>query len=394
MFRLKFPQMLLSLLVLALTGLVATVSADVPSLMNYQGRLTDVAGNPVPDGAHDVTFKIYAAPDFNIEIWIESHTVVTTDGFFSVLLGSNTYPLTYSTFWSSELWLGVTVGSDPEMIPLTRIVTSPYAFRVGTVQGAAGGVIQDFLVVEGDVWVGTPDIDGQLIMYTDVPGDESVQLPDSSIHSAEILDEPGLASEVSSAYVSLTPGMTDIETVSITTPSDGYILVQGDCYVQTDGATSDNHIRCQIDEEEGGDVVVPYFTQVGQWAYHSTVAHSYAISAHRIYYKPAGNYTFRLEGEATSTAHTTNAINATVTALFIPTGYESVKSYVSDPAGFDNAAPIEVAADNNSASTETAYEVDLRELEVKALRERAEALKAERDLYEAQLQQRSAEKHD
>jgi hypothetical protein len=225
--------------------------------------------------------------------------------------------------------------------------------------------------------------------YTDHTGDESVQLPDNAIHSAEMLDEPGLASEVSSGYVTLSPGMTDIETVTITTPSDGYILVQGNCYVQSDNATSDNHIRCQIDEESGGGVVVPYFTQVGQWGFHSTDAHSWSISTHRIYYKTAGSYTFRLEGEATSTAHTTKAHNATVTALYIPSGYEVVKSYVSDPSGFENAVPVEVAVNDNPALSKTMYEVDLRQLEMRALRKRAEALQAERDLYEAQLQKRS-----
>jgi len=410
-------------LALGLVGFVSDTNAIWPGLMNYQGRLNDDSGNPVADDSYDVTFRIYQS---SAALWTETHSVFTTDGFFSVELGSNGSPLPSWIFGLDPLWLGITVGTDPEITPRTRLTSAPHAYRVASVDYAEGGTIIGSLWLMNEygtsgIAIGPYDngggalhvlrsgegeyfsVDGnynstdetrvtigygnRVAFYTDLSGDSTVQLPDNAIHSAEILDEPGLASEVSAAYVSLSPGMVDIETVSITTPSDGYILVQGDCYVQTTGATTDNHIRCQIDEEEGGSVVVPYFTQAGQWVYHSTNAYSYSISTHRVYFKSAGSYTFRLEGEATSTAHTTNAINATVTALFISTGYDAVKSYVSDPSDFRNAVPVEALDGANSSSSETLYEVDLRELELKALRKRAEAMQAERDLYEALMRQ-------
>jgi len=417
MFKPRIPQILLSTLLLLLLVFVTDSNAIWPGLMNYQGRLTNNSGNPVADGSYDVTLKIYQT---SAALWTESHSVFTTNGFLSV--GS---PLPSWIFGLDPRWLGITIGTDPEITPRTRLTSVPHAYRVASIDNAVGGTIDGplWLMNEyatsgivigpygsggGGFQIERPgegayfSVDGNynnttetrvaigyynpILFDTDNTGDESVQLPHNAIHSAEILDEPGLASNVSSAYVSLSPGMTDIETVSITIPSDGYIHVQGDCYVQSDGATSDNHIRCQIDEESGGSVVVPYFTQVGQWGFYSTVAHSWSISTHRLYYKTAGSYTFRLEGEATSTAHTTTALNATVTAMFIPTGYETVKSYVSDPTGFENAVPVQVSADDNSTEPEMMYEVDLREMEMKALKARAEALQAERDLYEAQLQ--------
>jgi hypothetical protein len=426
--ELRFPRFWLSVLVLLLMGFATDANAIWPGLMNYQGRLTDNGGSPVADGTYNITFNIYQS---SASLWSESHSVTTNNGFFSVELGSNGSPLPVWIFGLNPLWLGITVGTDPEITPRTRLTSVPHAYGVASIDGAEGGNIQGSLwlmneyatsgiviapygIGGGALQIERPGegayftVDGNynntsetrvtigyynpIRFCTDLSGDSKVQLPDNSIHSAEILDEPGLASEVSSAYVSLSPGMTDIETVSITIPTDGYILVQGDCYVQSDGATSDNHIRCQIDEESGGSATVPYFTQVGQWGFHSTDAHSWSISTHRLYYKTVGTYTFRLEGEATSTAHTTNAINATVTALYIPSGYDEVKSYVFDPAGFENAVPLEVATDRNPALTETMYEVDLRELEMKALRARAEALKAERDLYDAQLRQRTIDK--
>ena len=420
----RFPRIWLTVLALVFVSFVADSNAILPGYMNYQGRLTDVSGNPVADGSYDVTFNLY---QHSASLWTETHSVTTNDGYFSVELGSNGSPLPVWIFNLNQLWLGITVGTDSEITPRTRLTSVAHAYGVASIDDAEGGTIVGglwimdgyatgivvspysgggglikiersgegaYFTVEGNynstgetrVTIGESN---RVDFFTDLAGDEMVQLPDNAIHSDEILNEPGLASEVSSAYASLSPGMADIETVTITTPADGYILIQGNCYVESSNATSDNHIRCQIDEDEGGSVIVPYFTQVGQWAFHSTVTHSWPISTHRVYYKSAGTYTFRLEGEATSTAHTTNAINATVTALYIPTGYDEVKSYVSDPAGFENAIPVEISTDDNADVKGTMYEVDLRELEIKALRVRAEALKAERDLYEAQLRQKA-----
>jgi hypothetical protein len=119
---------------ITLVGAVFTVSvnAEVPSTMNYQGRLTDDTGDPVADGLHDITFRIYG--ETSTVRWEESHEVTTSDGLFSVELGSNGSPLTADIFNCAECWLGITVGADPEITPRTRLNTVPYAFRTGSVQ--------------------------------------------------------------------------------------------------------------------------------------------------------------------------------------------------------------------------------------------------------------------
>jgi len=38
------------------------VSADIPMMINYQGRVTDSAGDPVTDGNYNMWFRIYDAP--------------------------------------------------------------------------------------------------------------------------------------------------------------------------------------------------------------------------------------------------------------------------------------------------------------------------------------------
>ena len=42
--------------------IVPMVSADIPMMINYQGRVTDSAGDPVTDGNYNMWFRIYDAP--------------------------------------------------------------------------------------------------------------------------------------------------------------------------------------------------------------------------------------------------------------------------------------------------------------------------------------------
>src|SRR5512140_1108888 len=59
-----------------------TFGQSAAQLLNYQGRLTDAAGNAL-DGSFPMTFSIIGGP-----AWSESQSVQVTKGFFTVLLGS------------------------------------------------------------------------------------------------------------------------------------------------------------------------------------------------------------------------------------------------------------------------------------------------------------------
>ncbi len=367
---------------LVLLTLSASISAQtqVPAMLNYQGKLADDNGDPVADDTYTVQFRIY--DQTSTERWYELHFVTTTDGLFSAQLGSQGSPLTEDVFDYAECWLGITVGADPELTPRQRLITVPYAHRVSTVDGAEGGTIISDLTITGSL--------SSVFLNTDLTGDESVQLPDDAVHSSEMFNEPGIASETNSDKADLNPyGMTDIETVSITIPSSGYILVMGQCYVNTLGSTNYNYIYVQIDETSGGSYTFPFNTRVGMATFPSVNAHMFPIFVQRIYYKSAGTHTFRLEGISANNDHTSEAWAATVTAQYIPTAYESIKSFVSSPDGFENAVPVQMIGDSDDPTvTETMYEVDLRELELRASRAREAALIAERDLLEARLRQK------
>jgi hypothetical protein len=111
----------------------AQVLDGVPHLINYQGRLTDTNGDPVTDGEYLITFRIWSdststsPPDRE---WTSpSCPVQVTDGLFSWLLGSLEELPTWIMTNHADLWLGIRVGSDPEMEPRTRLSSTPYSYK-------------------------------------------------------------------------------------------------------------------------------------------------------------------------------------------------------------------------------------------------------------------------
>lgn len=123
--------------------LVASVSsADVPHMINYQGKLTTASGGCLNDTVQ-MTFTIYSdslgvSPD-----WTETQTeVVVKEGIFNVLLGS-VDSIPESVFTGEIRFLGVAVGSDAEMTPRKAIVTVGYAYQAQNSDRAADADMVD-----------------------------------------------------------------------------------------------------------------------------------------------------------------------------------------------------------------------------------------------------------
>lgn len=96
-------------------------------LINFQGYLTDNSDPPVPfDGTFDITFRIYETPGSQTPIWTEQHTAATiVRGNTSVLLGSITD--LNSFVFDEPRYLGIQVGTDPEMTPRQRLLPAFHA---------------------------------------------------------------------------------------------------------------------------------------------------------------------------------------------------------------------------------------------------------------------------
>lgn len=108
--------------------LFSSASAEIPRMINYQGKLTDSLGALI-DTSVSIRFFIYQDSIGGIPLWIETQDPVRVDqGIFSVLLGSlNGIP--DSVFNGGIRYLGIKVGDDPQMTPRKPIVSVAYAYK-------------------------------------------------------------------------------------------------------------------------------------------------------------------------------------------------------------------------------------------------------------------------
>jgi hypothetical protein len=119
--------------VLAVAGLMGAgrllaetlASTSVPEYVNYQGYLTDSGGNPI-SGTVALQFSIWDASSGGNQVWAETHNnVAVSDGYFSVLLGSQSTPVTPSVFGGTARYLEVVYGATT--FPRQRFASVPYA---------------------------------------------------------------------------------------------------------------------------------------------------------------------------------------------------------------------------------------------------------------------------
>src|SRR6185369_14754626 len=93
----------------------ASAWAGVPGVITEQGRLFDSTGVPLT-ASMAITFSIYDAPAGGSLLWTETQTIALDQGYFSAELGSVT-PFSSTVWDGAQRWIGITVGTDPEMTP-------------------------------------------------------------------------------------------------------------------------------------------------------------------------------------------------------------------------------------------------------------------------------------
>ena len=132
-----FALMLLACLILA----PSPGRSAIPQTISYQGSLSDASGEPVNE-ALLMTFSLYTSPSAETPLWTEARTVTVTNGAFHVILGtaSSEGPLKSSVF-EGPLYLGIAVGSDPEMVPRQALTSVGYAFRAAVAEAVVPGAV-------------------------------------------------------------------------------------------------------------------------------------------------------------------------------------------------------------------------------------------------------------
>lgn len=191
-------------ILLALTVAVAQAqNVTVPQLVNYQGRLTDINGDPLSTANYTMEFNIYPVKTGGTALWGplifdngtgtgHGNRVPVVQGHFNVFLGpvdTTNRPIATAFAQNSVTYLSVKVTTGPwqpsltELLPRQQILSSPYALQTQNAEtlGTAmwrgtGGLINQIvnslamsvgfnyrntaapangMIVEGNVGIGT-----------------------------------------------------------------------------------------------------------------------------------------------------------------------------------------------------------------------------------------------
>ncbi|OGU58399.1 MAG: hypothetical protein A2315_03985 [Ignavibacteria bacterium RIFOXYB2_FULL_35_12] len=132
--------------VLSFLFLTQLTWAQVPATISYQGVLADSEGNILSDGNYDLYFNLYDSFFNGNILWSESQTINLRNGIFNVILGEFV-PITLP--FDKQYWLGVSIGTDPELTPRIQLTASPYSMIS---QRVAGGT--NVFPNEGNVGIG------------------------------------------------------------------------------------------------------------------------------------------------------------------------------------------------------------------------------------------------
>ena len=125
----------------------------MPSLINYQGKLTDASNNPLPNGTYGVAVRLWSKKDNaqpgNTLVWGQEYNVALLNGIFDVILGApGGTPVTNTAvndlsfaFTDAERYFGLTITKGTngvaipgavEIVPRQQVLSGAYALRAGT----------------------------------------------------------------------------------------------------------------------------------------------------------------------------------------------------------------------------------------------------------------------
>ena len=331
-------------------------AAQVPQLMSYQGVITDNAGIIVPDGPHDLTFRIFNVDVGGVALFTEVQTAVpVVRGGFSVLIGSVS-PLTLP--FDVEYWLEVQVDGDAPLAPRVKLTSAAYSLMAKTVPD---GAITTSKIATGAIF--------------------RSQVALNSLQNINFFDEPGVASAAEGiAVVSLDGTVQTIMSRSITLPLPGYVLVIGTGQANLGHANGTaSNITFGVSDAAGAFPV----NQDVAWSIPAaapTGTYVSPVTVHGLFQVPLGLSTFYFLADENGGTGSVNDMQLSL--VYIGTAYGTVTSTETGKGAnsSDEAAPArsgltpaEVANEQATASVFAAErlqrELERMQAEVAALRQ-------------------------
>ncbi|MEA3360273.1 MAG: hypothetical protein U9R17_12840, partial [Thermodesulfobacteriota bacterium] len=196
--------------------IIASISyAAIPQKINYQGYLTDPQGTAI-DGTASMVFSVYSQASGGTALWTETQTVTVTDGVFSVNLGNvNSIDLPFDT----QYYLGITVGSDNEMIPRQALSSVGYAYRAKEADSVKENAVTTKVIANDAVTTDklkddaiseakiAPGAVGSTAIANGAVG--SSQIGDATIVTKDLADNAVTASKIKPAIISSIDGVSN-----------------------------------------------------------------------------------------------------------------------------------------------------------------------------------------
>jgi hypothetical protein len=198
-------------------------------------------------------------------------------------------PLPANLFSGADRYLGIKVGSDPEMTPRQRVTSVGYALRAGFVDQGPGASFHE----------------NPSNFYT---------IPNSG-------------------------ALVGIDTVTITIPTDGYIMVEAGCEAYYNHSTGTfSYCRFQVNDAFALTAFGPGSDQFFVSAPLPTASYDNTIICKRLFQKAAGTYSFFFLTQFISGAGSYQVQMQWASATFFPTLYGTV-SVASDDQPTMNVGP-------------------------------------------------------
>ena len=125
----KLPplRLLAATVLLAALSMPLTARASVPPIVTAEGVLSTVAGTPLTDGPHALTFRLYALAQGGVPVWQEGPVWLDVKGGHFVHELGSLVPLTSDTANQGQ-WVAVQVDGQAEL-PRSPWRSAPFALR-------------------------------------------------------------------------------------------------------------------------------------------------------------------------------------------------------------------------------------------------------------------------
>jgi len=130
-------------------------------ILPFAALVTDAQGAPLTQVDLNVSFLLYNQPTGGNPLWTDAKTVDVVDGFLGTTIDGAALQSLFEG--NTQLYLGVKLGQDSEMVPRIQLGASGFALRAASATNATGHISPASVSVGGAVvidqtgsWVGSP----------------------------------------------------------------------------------------------------------------------------------------------------------------------------------------------------------------------------------------------